>query len=127
MTHHWHAYSYNGRSYADGMIRRGEVPSNYPPIEIKDWLRRPAAQVINTFHEIEKAVTWLEGELTQNPHLDEQSYPVADRLQYSRDTLGQTAGNDVVYGYYSKGGQYISRALISCPRDSFPTCPYGIT
>lgn len=123
---HWHAYSYNGRSYPDGMTRRGEVPSNYPTIEVKNWLARPAAQVVNTFHDVEKAVSWLEGELSQNPHVEEASFPLADRLQYSRDTLNQSAGNDVVYGYYSKGQQYVSRALIACPRDGFPACPYGV-
>ncbi|MFE7463135.1 hypothetical protein ACFU6R_03385 [Streptomyces sp. NPDC057499] len=125
MKQHWHAYSYTGRSYGDGLIRRGEVPANYPPIEIKDWLKRPANQVVETFHEVDPAVTWLETELSQNPHLDEESFPLKERLQYSRDTLEQTAGNDVVYGYYSKGQQYVSRALIACPRKEFPSCPYG--
>ncbi|WP_146610435.1 hypothetical protein [Streptomyces sp. AC1-42W] len=126
MTQHWHAYSYTGRSYSDGLIRRGEVPSNYPPIEIKNWLTRPADHVMNTFHDVEKAMTWLEEELSQNPHVEEALFPLADRLQYSRDTLDQTAGNDVVHGYYSKAQQYISRALIACPREGFPICPYGI-
>lgn len=122
---HWHAYSYNGRSYSDAMIRRGEVPANYPPIEIVHWLRRPANEAVETFRDIEKAASWLEGELTQNPAMDEDHFPVEERLRYSRETLAQEAGNDVVYGYYSKSQQYVSRALIACPRERGDSCPYG--
>ncbi|MFD7259288.1 hypothetical protein [Streptomyces sp. NPDC059874] len=125
MTQHWHAFAYTGRSYPDALIRRREVPANYPPIEIKHWLDRPASQVVDTFRDIESAVSWLEGELTQNPAADEEHFSVVDRLEYSRETLGLKAGNDVVYGYYSKAQQYVSRALIACPRGETRSCPYG--
>ncbi|MEU6976522.1 MULTISPECIES: hypothetical protein [unclassified Streptomyces] len=125
MTRHWHAYAYTGRSFPDSAIRRGEVPSDYPPIEIKDWLRRPAVQVVATYADAEAAVAWIEGELTQNPPVDQQHFPVWDRLQYVRETLRLTAGDDVVQGYYSKAQQYVSRALIACPRGEGDVCPYG--
>ncbi|MCX4799660.1 hypothetical protein OG497_38035 [Streptomyces sp. NBC_01242] len=132
MPTHWHAYSYNGRSYTDAMIRRGEVPAAYPPIEIKHWLARPANHVVETFHEVDPAVSWLEGELNGHPPVDAESFPVKVRVAYSRKTLQQTAGNDVVYGYYSKS-QYVSRALIACPRhranageEAPPGCPQGM-
>ncbi|MEU8545384.1 hypothetical protein AB0C52_36220 [Streptomyces sp. NPDC048717] len=96
MTHqHWHAYAYTGRSYPDSAIRRGEVPADYPPIEIKDWLGRPRAQVRGTYAVVDDAVAWLESELTQNPPADEEHFPVWDRLQRSRQTLLLTAGNDM--------------------------------
>ncbi|MFE4592940.1 hypothetical protein [Streptomyces laurentii] len=126
--HHWHAYAYTGRSYPESAIRRGEAPADYPPIEIKDWLARPRAQVRGAFAAVDDAVAWLEGELTQNPPVDEQHFPLWDRLQRSRETLCLASGNDVVHGYYSKAGQYVSRALISCPRPATgQPCPYGMS
>ncbi|MEU8538383.1 hypothetical protein AB0C52_00010 [Streptomyces sp. NPDC048717] len=128
MTHqHWHAYAYTGRSYPDSAIRRGEVPADYPPIEIKDWLGRPRTQVRGTYAVVDDAVAWLESELTQNPPADEEHFPVWDRLQRSRQTLLLTAGTDVVHGYYSKARQFVSRALIACPRAGGPPCPHGGT
>ncbi|MFC8276095.1 hypothetical protein ACFUJR_26865 [Streptomyces sp. NPDC057271] len=99
MTQHWHAYAYTGRSYPDSAIRRGEVPADYPPIEIKDWLTRQRNHVAATYGDVEDAVAWLEGELTQNPPADQERFPIWDRLQRSRETLVLTAGNDVVHGY----------------------------
>ncbi|MFJ4867132.1 hypothetical protein [Streptomyces sp. NPDC088757] len=125
-SRHWHAYAYTGRSYPDSAIRRGEVPADHPPIEIKDWLRRSAAQVVATYADVEEAASWIEGELTQNPPVDQEHFPVWDRLQRVRETLRLTAGNDVVLGYYSKAQQYVSRALIACPRAEGDSCPYGI-
>ncbi|MFC7791946.1 hypothetical protein [Streptomyces cinereoruber] len=124
-SRHWHAYAYTGRSYPDSAIRRGEVPADHPPIEIKDWLRRPAAQVVATYTGVEEAASWIEGELTQNPPVDQEHFPVWDRLQRVRETLRLTAGNDVVLGYYSKAQQYVSRALIACLREDGDSCPYG--
>ncbi|MFJ8668110.1 hypothetical protein [Streptomyces sp. NPDC093600] len=125
MTHHWHAYAYTGRSYSDTAIRRAEVPANYPPIEIVNWLKRPVDQVVATYRDVEEAVSWIEGELTQNAPLDQEHFPWWERLQRNRETLLQAAGNDVVHGYYSKAQQYVSRALIACPREAGQTCPYG--
>jgi hypothetical protein len=127
VTKHWHAYSYTGRSFSDGEIRGKKAPEDYPPIEIKHWLMRPKRHIIDTFTEIDPAIAWLEGELTNNLPLDEESFPVKLRLEYCRDRLKQTAGNDVVYGFYSKAGQYVSRALIACrptdPWEEFFGCP----
>ena len=125
MSVHWHAYCYTGRSYPDSVIRRGETPGNYPPIEIKDWLVRPRAQIAATFSDADSAAGWVQKELEAKPPQDAASFPVADRVAYSRSTLGQTAGSDVVYGYYS-AGQYVSRALITCPRAGIARCPEGL-
>ncbi|MBT2442219.1 hypothetical protein J7E93_19340 [Streptomyces sp. ISL-36] len=124
-TRHWHAYAYTGRSYGDGAIRRREVPADYPPIEIKDWLRRPGEQVVATYADVEAAVAWIEGELTQNAPVDLEHFPLWDRLRHTRETLRLAAGSDVVQGYYSKAQQYLSRALITCPREEGQHCPYG--
>ncbi|KPI33242.1 hypothetical protein OV450_1330 [Actinobacteria bacterium OV450] len=114
---HHHAYSYTGRSYSDGAIRKGEAPSNYPPIEIRHWLNRPASQIVATFTDAEAALAWLRAEMQDQPPKDEAEYSVEDRLRGARTTLAQSAGNDVVLGYYLVGGQvFVSRAVIACPR-----------
>lgn len=144
VTAHWHAYAYTGRAYSDSEIRRGTAPANYPPIEVAHWLRRPQSHMADTFAYgpagLDEAVAWLEGELTQNPPVDEEHYAVFERLEGSRRSLMATASTlatantpaaqragDSVYGYWSKAGQYVSRALIACPRDQGDECPYGMT
>ncbi|MFJ3904236.1 hypothetical protein [Streptomyces sp. NPDC090025] len=124
---HWHAYAYTGRAHSDAAVRRGEVPVDHPPIEIKDWLRKPVAQLVGTYGDgdVAGALAWVEGELTRNPPVDEEHFPVWDRLRRVRATLGLVRGNDVVLGYYSKAGQYVSRALVGCPRAEGGACPYG--
>ncbi|MFF4168638.1 hypothetical protein [Streptomyces sp. NPDC001744] len=143
MTAHWHAYAYTGRKHSDADIRRGTAPVNYPPIEIAHWLRRPATHVADTFaygpEGVDRAVAWLEGELTQNPPLDEEHHPVFERLEGGRRSLMATTtilatgdtptvqrARDAVYGYWSKTGQYVSRAVIACPRGAGDVCPYGM-
>ncbi|WP_415949969.1 hypothetical protein [Streptomyces sp. KLOTTS4A1] len=123
LSPHWHAYAYTGRSYTDALIRRGETPGNYPPIEIKNWLTRPRGHIAATFTEIEEAVSWLKQELVAMPPAGTDFFPIDERLEHSRSTLAQTAGNDVVYGYYSTSGRYVSRALIACPRRGISVCP----
>ncbi|WP_282697903.1 hypothetical protein [Streptomyces sp. CC208A] len=141
MTAHWHAYAYTGRAYTDTEIRRETAPANYPPIEVAHWLRRPRNHVADTFacspDGLDHALAWLEGELTRNPPVDEEHYPVLERLEGSRSSLTATRSTptapatqragDAVYGYWSKAGQYVSRALIACPREAGDPCPYGMT
>ena len=137
MIQHWHAYSYIGRAYSDGEIREGKahktheaVPTNHPPIEVRDWLTDPKRRVVNTFTKVAAAMIWLEDELIAKLPVDEEAFPVKTRLEYSRSRLGQRDANDVVHTYYSKSGDYVSRALIPCPwladpGESVPACPLG--
>lgn len=113
VTAHFHAYSYTGQGHTDGEIRKGLAPPTYPPIEIKDWLRRMPKRVYGE-QDIDAALGWLEQELNNHPPLDADSFPVKERLEYSRERLLQKVGRDVVYGYWSKKGRYVSRALILC-------------
>ncbi|WP_274032563.1 hypothetical protein [Streptomyces sp. MMBL 11-1] len=133
MTKHWHAYGYTGRSYKDGEVRAGVAPSTYPPFEIMHWLARPARDIEETFTEIDAAVEWLRGALELHVPLGAESFTIEDRLAYARSALAQAAGSDVVYGYYSVGRLYVSRALITCPRkrlnnfgEAPPPCPTGL-
>lgn len=131
MTQHWHAYTYTGRAYSDGQVRKGDAPANFPPFLIEDWLRRSPQHIDTTFTSIDDAVSWLEKALVRYPSLDVEQFPVAVRLTYARDRLLQEAGKDVVWGWYAFSQEYVARALIACPRpkrhmyaeDSPPHCP----
>ncbi|MFF8773792.1 hypothetical protein [Kitasatospora sp. NPDC015120] len=96
-------------------------------MEIKYWLRKSPRLIRGTFKTVDEAVDWMAGELAQYPY--PESYGSSDdaRLQYVRDTLSLSAGNDVVWGWYPNNSQYVSRALIACPRtaDGIP-CPQGL-
>jgi hypothetical protein len=116
MKPHWHAFAYTGMSYRESEFRAGKAPKDYPPIEIKDWLhRRPG---LHTFAEgeVAKALAWLERELNSPKcvPVDAEGFPVQVRLEYSRARLSEKTNRDVVYGYYSRAGLYVSRALIEC-------------
>ncbi|MEV6679462.1 hypothetical protein AB0N09_21795 [Streptomyces erythrochromogenes] len=117
---HWHAYAHTGRALPDSAIRRGEAPSTYPPFELRDWLRRRPE---STFTDPEAAAKWLHVQGEEHPPVDADAFPVDTRVRYAESTLAQEAGADVVWGYYSAGGQYVSRALITCPRPPHPTGP----
>lgn len=110
---HWHAYAYTGKAVPDSRIRSGLAPAGYPPIEIKDWLHRPPLQIFAET-EVDEAMAWLEKELSGHMPVDADAFPVAVRLEYSRARLQESVNRDVVYGYYSARGQYVSRSLILC-------------
>lgn len=115
MTAHFHAYAYTGQGYRDGEIRKGLAPPTYPPIEVKDWLLRRPLKLYSE-PDIDAALDWLEKELNEHPPLGAEFFPVKERIAYSRERLLQTVGRDVIYGYWSTGGRYVSRALILCTR-----------
>lgn len=124
MDRHFHAYAYTGQAYFDGQVMKGLAPPNYAPFLITDWLKRPAHQVIETFTDPDLAAKWLRGQMEERPPIDAESFTVDARIGYVEETLRQEAGADVAWGYYS-GGQYVSRAMISCPR--VETTPGGTT
>lgn len=121
MAEHWHAYSWtgNGRPADSDRI----VPSNAtPPLEIAHWLRKPPTHVKATFmigSESSKAQEWLEAQLDEYPRAD-HDLPREAQMRYAADCLRR--GDDVVWGYYSAKGRYVSRALVTCTRAGEP-CP----
>ncbi|MFK0062604.1 hypothetical protein ACIQTN_25680 [Streptomyces werraensis] len=111
---HWHAFAYTGKGYTDGEVSKGIAPASFPPRELPDWLdRRPGLRVY-TEAQIDEAVAWLEQEMREQPPVDAASFPVATRLGYSRARLRQQAGRDVLHGYWSTRGQFVTRALVAC-------------
>lgn len=118
---HWHAYIWTGHERPPDSDRI--VPSNAtPPLEIKHWLRKPPQHVKATFligDETSKAHEWLEAQLDEYPR-GERDLPREAQMDHSADCLRR--GTDVVWGYYSAGKRYVSRALITCPRPG-EKCP----
>jgi hypothetical protein len=57
---------------------------------------------------------WLRGEMERHPPLDSELFSIDTRVGYAEQTLRQDTGADVVWGYYSTSGQYVSRAVIRC-------------
>lgn len=125
-TAHWHAFSYTGYERpADQERIRPENPT--PPLEIAHWLRKPARLVEATFllgDETTKAREWLEQQLAEYPRGD-WDLPAEAQMRYAQDCLER--GDDVVWGYYSAKGRYVSRALVCCPRagEACPAPPRG--
>ncbi|MGW2547643.1 hypothetical protein ACWC5I_43910 [Kitasatospora sp. NPDC001574] len=123
MAAHWHAYGWIGRERAESKSNDDDLP----PMEVKYWLKKPRRLIRGTFHEIDKAVAWMADELAAYPY--PASYGSSDevRLEFVRATLAQPTGNDVVWGWYPNTSQYVSRALIACPRHAGDiACPEGL-
>lgn len=119
---HWHAFEWTGHERPADSERRN--PHNrVPPLAIAEWLDKPSSHVLATYgpDEVDSAYAWLEGELKQHPRA---AHDIADDplLEGARDCLDRKT--DVVWGYWSAKGRYVSRALIACPREGRP-CPYG--
>lgn len=106
---HFHAYAYTGKRYSDPENRSRRVPEGYLPIEIKD-----AKGPNRRLHSLDEAMAWLKGELTAHEPVDSAEFPLDTRLEYSRATLQQAAGAVVVYGYWTRSGQYVARRVLPC-------------
>lgn len=119
---HWHAYTWNGRERPPDKARR-DPALPLPPLNVGHWLLKPARFVLATYPAPDTnkvAYTWLRAELDAFPR-GPGDLPAAAQLGYARDCLNRST--DVVWGYWSATGLYISRALITCPRPTIP-CPY---
>ncbi|WP_316525984.1 hypothetical protein [Kitasatospora brasiliensis] len=94
-------------------------------MEIRNWLKKPPRLIRNTFHTIDDAVAWMAGELEQHPFPDSYGTSNQTRLAHLRQTLGQTAGSDIAWGWYPNTSQYVSYAIITCPHPHHhqPPCP----
>jgi hypothetical protein len=119
---HWHAYSWNGGTLpSHGDRRNPELPC--PPYDIREWLLKPAEHLLATYgmpHGRLTAYRWLCAELERHPR-SPRDVPADVQLAHTVDRMSRWT--DVVWGYWSAGGRYISRSLVVCPRDGRP-CPY---
>lgn len=123
MASHYHAYAWTGHERPPDKER--VVPENpTPPLEIAHWLKKPARHVVETY-DVDTgggdALKWLESELDEYAR-HERDLPRDAQLAHARDCIDR--GADVVWGYYSGRGRYVSRALVACPPQG-TACPYG--
>lgn len=129
---HWHAYAYTGHGYNDVEVYRRDckpppldargrplpmAPPTFPPTVVREV--RPSRKPVAHFEEPGQALDWLKRELEAHPPLDDHSFPVTTRLEYSRRRLQERVNRDVVYGYWSRE-QYVARHLIFCTGDACP-------
>jgi hypothetical protein len=134
---HYHAFVYRGSGEAikpfDDARRLGGAgfeTATVPPEATSAWLAKPSRFVRRTWDEPADAVAWLR----------EQYEDVADsRMNLERqtqaptlETMAETAleslrrGNDVVWSWWLRGGNYIELAVVCCPnRDGDVPCPTG--
>ncbi|MEU0843031.1 hypothetical protein ABZ370_26610 [Streptomyces sp. NPDC005962] len=114
---HWHAYAWNGPERPPDSDRNDHGSSS-PPLEISHWLRQRPEYVKATFKipdDRDKARAWLQETLDEYPSREGPfSRHKVSELAYTSECL--EADHDVVWGYYSESGRYVSRGLIFCPR-----------
>ncbi|MFE2245220.1 hypothetical protein [Streptomyces lavendulae] len=125
VTSHWHGFAWTGHERpADNVRTDPSQPT--PPLEIADWLKKPARHVAATFDNTpagaKEASAWMRAGAEEHVYLSEESFSLDERMSYVDDDLSR--GADAVWGYYSKTGRYVSRALVACPRADIG-CPYG--
>ena len=119
---HWHAYAWTGSDRPRDADRR-DPTLPVPPLTISDWLHKSAVHLLATYGMPDgqaAAHQWLAAELERYPR-GPRDLPPAAQLAHTADLI--TRRTDVVWGYWSAHGRYISRALIVCPRAGAP-CPY---
>lgn len=103
--------------------------SIHPPRITRRWLLRDPQLIQATLDTPDAAADWLAKWIKDSPARSGSSFPgetheteLARTVEYARRTL--TGGNDVVKGFYSQGGEYLSATLIACPpRDGKWKCP----
>jgi hypothetical protein len=104
--------------------------STVPPRLTRRWLLRDQAKVkAKTFDTPDAAAGWLAAWIEDSPRRDGTCFPgetfeteLAGTVEFARGALGN--GNDVVKGFYTPGGEYMSASLVACPpRDGKWKCP----
>lgn len=122
---HWHAFAWVGHERpADNVRTDPKQPT--PPLEIAQWLLKPANRVAATFDNtpagVKEASEWMRAGGEEHVYVSEEKFSLDERMVYVDDDLSR--GADVVWGYYSQNSRYVSRALVACPRAGM-RCPYG--
>lgn len=124
VARHWHAYAWVGHARPDDNART-DPSQPVPPLEIADWLQKPARHVAETFDNGAEgkasAAKWMRAGGEEHEFASEDSFPLDARMAYVEDDIAR--GADSVWGYYSRNLRYVSRALVACPRQGQP-CPY---
>jgi hypothetical protein len=95
--------------------------STVPPRLTRRWLMRDQARVkAKHFDTADDAAKWLAAWIEENPRPDSAYFPDepqaeqrSRKVEFARRMLA--GGNDVVEGFYTGGGEFMSASLIACP------------
>lgn len=92
-----------------------------PPLETRNWLSKPPAQVRGTWSDARDAAAWLRDRLTEYaPRFMSDAQHVALRpvALASSAEARLRSGKDVSLGYYLERPLFLSLALVACsPKD----------
>ncbi|PWI45956.1 hypothetical protein [Streptomyces sp. ICBB 8177] len=135
MADHHHAYMWLGAGSAlgkDGPRRpmHAEFRSTQVvPLEIADWLLKPASAIVDTFFDAQAGADWLAKQIEQHVDAiesehDREAAVIVHRVKAARDTLQR--GEDVAMGWYLRGQRFLSLCLVGCSPNSFRpdrSCP----
>ncbi|NUQ98309.1 MAG: hypothetical protein HOY79_17755 [Streptomyces sp.] len=105
--------------------------STHPPRVTRRWLLRDPKLIGATCTTADEAAEWLGRWIQASPRRDGSYFPgesweteLSQSVEYARGRLA--GGCDVVKGFYTPGGEYLSATLIACPpRDGEWKCPQG--
>jgi hypothetical protein len=109
--------------------------STHPPRVTRRWLLRDPKLITQTCETVDAASAWYAQWIESNPrpdgnyHADEpQDARRARKVDFVSRQLAH--GSDVVDGFYTAGGEYLSASLIPCPPRKVPAflnppCPLG--
>ncbi|MGZ3099813.1 hypothetical protein [Streptomyces sp. H72] len=114
-------------------VAAGFPSCDLPPLETRNWLRKPSAQVRGTWTDPRDAAAWLRDRLAEYaPRFASDAQWDAVRLAAlvasAQARLGW--GGDVSLGCYLERPAFLSVALVTCPPDGdggggsrTPPCP----
>ncbi|GAB3970058.1 hypothetical protein GCM10029978_042640 [Actinoallomurus acanthiterrae] len=132
---HYHAYLYRGPGEAikpfDDARRAGTAEfqtATVPPEATSAWLVRPARLIKGTWDDPVRAVAWLQAQYNDiadsRMHLDQQRAAPTLETMAANALDALTRGNDVVWAWWLRGGNFIDLTVACCPnRDGGARCP----
>ncbi|WP_433513576.1 hypothetical protein ACQP2T_60130 [Nonomuraea sp. CA-143628] len=100
------------------------IDSPLPPIEVGDWLLKPATRIAETFSSPSPVADWLVREYLQvhKSFLLPVRMKLKHRLDFAMTLLSRAM--DVQWNEWLKGGMFISIAVVCCPNRHVPhACP----
>jgi hypothetical protein len=126
---HFHAYTWVGgkvemekRSGERWVASPSFAGSPIPPETTRDWLRKPARVIVETFTDPAEAARWFGEFYRANPDGGSPAEWISPERKEGFALGELSGGNDAVLGYYTRNGGYVSANLLCCPREGYP-CP----
>lgn len=108
----------DGVVFAKDSTRR-DPSSDAPPLQIRDWLNKPAQLMKNRADKPEDAVEWLrtQFELYRPQMIGQQATYVDPETRFGRALHDLRVGNDVSWGFWVNGGAtMVSMAVLAVSR-----------